>query len=448
MTVSTSDTDPVASGAAANYRWRGVTFSDYDGRGWRNPAELTIERYAPGEVWLSQSWQGRRALRQVFEIAANRPFWLYGVGEAIASDRSFQAHLRAPSDPVGFEADARDYTIISQMPDVTESDLSSALSPLDIALAPYLDLPDSTPDRVLALATEVTAGAKTPYDQAKAIESHLRTYPYDLDVPEPPSDVDIADYFLFVLQRGYCDYYATSMVVMARSLGLPARLAVGYAAGEYDGQRQRFTVVEADAHSWPEIYFSDYGWIPFEPTAAQPVYVRQSVGAETEVVEQDSADLAAQLAQLRRQAWLLYGAWRWALLLAILLLLALAARALWRDWQLRQQAANPWQLAYLRLESWGDRLDVPPAPWHTPHEYAQRWRSRLNQVEHSSTIAQAAADDIAQLSESLEQRAYAPAAQQPSDADAAAKTLWRRLRSNLRRLRWKRRFRRRSKSKE
>ena len=439
MAVSTSDADPVVSGSAANYRWRGVTFSAYNGHGWENPADTTIERFSPGEVWLTQSWQGRRSLRQVFEIAANRPFWLYGVGEPVAADRPFQAHLRGLDDAVGFEAEARDYTIISEMPDVTESDLRSAPPATGSALTPYLDLPDSTPDRVLALAADVTTAADTPYDQAKALESYLRTYPYDLDVPQPPTDVDIADYFLFDLQRGYCDYYATSMVVMARSLGLPARLAVGYAAGEYDEQRQRFTVVEADAHSWPEIYFTDYGWIPFEPTAAQPVYVRQPVGIETQVADGDAADLASQLAQLRRQAWLLSGVWRWALLLALPLLLILAVRTIWRDWRLRQRAANPWQLAYLHLERWGNRLDVTPAPWLTPHEYAQRWRSRLVQGTHPPDSAQAAADDIDQLSEALERRAYAPASAQPSDV--AANPLWRQLRSKLRRLRWQRRFR-------
>ena len=446
MTVSTNDPDPVASGVTANYRWRGVTFSTYNGQGWENPADATIERYAPGEAWLTQSWQGRRSLRQVFEITANRPFWLYGVGEPIAADRPFQAHLRAPSDAIGFEAEARDYTIISEMPDVTESDLRSVPPATDNALTPYLALPDSIPNRVLALAADVAAEAETPYDQAKAIESYLRTYPYDLDVPQPPADVDIADYFLFDLQRGYCDYYATSMVVMARSLGLPARLAVGYAAGEYDEQRQRFTVVEADAHSWPELYFADYGWIPFEPTAAQPVYVRQPVGTETTVGVSDSVELANQLAQLRRQAWLLYGSWRWALLLALLLVLMLIVSAIWRDWQLRRMAANPWQLAYLRLERWGDRLDVVPAPWLTPREYARRWRAHLDRETRSPDIARTAADDIAQLSKALERRAYGPASAQPNDA--AAKPLWRRLRSKLWRLRWKKRFRKRAKGKD
>ncbi len=436
MTVSTNDSNPDGGGAIANYRWRGVTFSEYNGHGWGNPDDLDSEQVVPGEVWQPEALQGRRSLRQRFEVAAGHTYWLYGIAEPIASDRAFQVHLRGPTDAVGFEANARDYTVISQAPNVTESDLRAVSPPIDDIPASYLTLPESVPDRVLDLAKEVTEGAETPYDQARAIESFLRTYPYDLDVPEPPSDVDVADYFLFDLQRGYCDYYATSMVVMARSLGLPARLAVGYAAGEYDEDRRRFTVVEADAHSWPEIYFSEYGWIPFEPTASQPVFVHQPFAVESELVEHDTIDLANQAAQLRRQSWLLYGAWRWAVPLVALILLLLALRFVWREWQLRRQAANPWQLAWLRLESWGDRLDVPPAPWLTPHEYARRWRSRLGQ---STANAQAAADDIARLSEVLEQRAYAPVYTKPEDK--AAKPMWRQLRSKLWRLRWERRFR-------
>jgi transglutaminase-like putative cysteine protease len=81
---------------------------------------------------------------------------------------------------------------------------------------------------VLALARDLTATEPTPFDRARAIEAYLRTYPYTLDLPSPKLDRDVVDYFLFDLRQGYCDYYATSMVVLARAAGLPARLAVGY----------------------------------------------------------------------------------------------------------------------------------------------------------------------------------------------------------------------------
>ncbi len=82
-------------------------------------------------------------------------------------------------------------------------------------------------------------------------------------------DRDVADYFLFDLQTGYCDYYATSMVVLARAVGLPSRVVVGYVGGQYIEENDHYLVTEADAHTWVEVYFNGFGWIPFEPTAAQ-----------------------------------------------------------------------------------------------------------------------------------------------------------------------------------
>jgi hypothetical protein len=134
----------------------------------------------------------------------------------------------------------------------------------------YLQLPDNLPARVRSLAIELTATESTPYDQARAIEQYLRAYPYTLQLPKPPGNVDLVDYFLFDLKKGYCDYDASAMVVLARAAGLPARLVIGYATGTYDEAHQRFVVTEADAHSWPEIYFPGYGWIRFEPTGGRP----------------------------------------------------------------------------------------------------------------------------------------------------------------------------------
>ncbi len=138
----------------------------------------------------------------------------------------------------------------------------------------YLQLPDSTPERVLRLAREVTRAALTPYDRALTLESYLRTFPYTLEVEPPPSGRDVVDYFLFTARQGYCDYYATSMVVLARAVGLPARVVVGYASGEYDALAAEYIVRQKDAHTWVEIYFSGIGWVEFEPTAGQPALAR------------------------------------------------------------------------------------------------------------------------------------------------------------------------------
>jgi transglutaminase-like putative cysteine protease len=120
----------------------------------------------------------------------------------------------------------------------------------------------------LALRLTASANAKNPYDKAVAIEQYLRstTYKYTLTPPRPPAGVDPESYFLFTSRQGYCQYFATAMADMLRSLGVPVRLVNGFGPGTQDQKTQRWTVKESDAHTWPEVYFPTYGWIPFEPT--------------------------------------------------------------------------------------------------------------------------------------------------------------------------------------
>lgn len=423
MHVRTSDPVGESPSAGADYRWRQVTYSIYNGRGWENPPAETSQRHAAGESWTEFIPQSRRSLQQRFDFAAQPGVWLAAAGEAIAVDHSYVAHLRSPGDAIGLEARTDNYVVVSAVPAVSEEHLraDTAAPPEPIAAA-YLSLPPSLPPRVLALAQEITGKATTPYDKANAITAYLRHFPYTLDIPAPPPGADVVDHFLFSLQRGYCDYYASAMVVLARAVGLPARLAIGYATGSYEPATGQYTVTEADAHSWPEVYFPDYGWIPFEPTASQPELVRRAATAPA------GPELTTELKTLRGEAWR-QRVRRWSLPLIGLLVLIWTGRQVRAEWQLRRRAANPWQLAYLRLERWGRRLGVPPAPWLTPLEYAARWR---NWLETSPDTASLAAD-IGNLSEGLERRAYAPMAARPPDAEAGRS--WRRLRGRLWRLR-------------
>jgi transglutaminase-like putative cysteine protease len=136
----------------------------------------------------------------------------------------------------------------------------------------YRGLPDGyrapqTLRLVRDLAMQVTAGASNPYDRAVAIEQYLRTnFTYTLTPGAPPGGIDAEENFLFRSRAGYCQYFATAMADMLRSIGIPVRLVNGYGPGTYDDQRKRFVVRESDAHTWPEVYFPSYGWIPFEPT--------------------------------------------------------------------------------------------------------------------------------------------------------------------------------------
>jgi len=135
---------------------------------------------------------------------------------------------------------------------------------------------------VKELTLELTREYDNIFDKMIALEEYLRQIPYNEDIEAPPPDRDAVDYFLFDSREGYCDYYASAMAVMARAVGIPARIAVGYAGGEYDEEWDGYRVRRSDAHTWVEVYFPDYGWIEFEPTAGEPIIVRPKPESEEE----------------------------------------------------------------------------------------------------------------------------------------------------------------------
>ena len=163
----------------------------------------------------------------------------------------------------------RTFESVGSVSTATPSDLrqASAEYPLPIADR-YLQLPPDFPASVRHLALTVTAEADNPYDRAKAIESHLRGLRYSTEIAPPPVGRDPVDWFLTESQVGFCTYFASSMITMLRSLGVPARLAVGFAPGDFNDEDQAWQVVGGNYHAWPEVYFSDFGWVDFEPTPA------------------------------------------------------------------------------------------------------------------------------------------------------------------------------------
>lgn len=160
------------------------------------------------------------------------------------------------------------YDLVSFVPPVVAMKRPGAEVPPE-DLARDLQLPDTLPQRVRDLAQQLTAAEKTPFDKARAIEQHLMWgYKYTLEAPSSWPN-DFVDHFLFVSKRGFCHHFAGSMVIMCRSLGMPARLVSGYLRGDEDKDTpDLFTVREKDAHVWPEVYFAGAGWVPFEPTPA------------------------------------------------------------------------------------------------------------------------------------------------------------------------------------
>ena len=169
------------------------------------------------------------------------------------------------------------YNITVEYPDVQEGALRTAGTDYPSWLSPYMALPAEgyrPPDvlnRIHNLALQVTAGVTNPYDQAIAIQDYLRSgaFHYTLKPPAAPQGTDPLDYFLFSSpspHEGYCQYFATAMGDMLRSLGIPTRLVNGYGSGSFDTSTNRYIVRDEDAHTWVESYFPGFGWIPFEPT--------------------------------------------------------------------------------------------------------------------------------------------------------------------------------------
>lgn len=115
----------------------------------------------------------------------------------------------------------------------------------------------------------VRSGLVTPYDAAEAVQDYLRSnYSYRDDIAPPPADQDAVAYFLLESKAGYCDYFASAMVVLLRAEGIPARVVRGYTGGAYDKETAAYVVLASMAHAWPEVYFPLYGWQRFEPTAS------------------------------------------------------------------------------------------------------------------------------------------------------------------------------------
>lgn len=161
------------------------------------------------------------------------------------------------------------YTIVSRRPDFSAEALRAAPTatayPTDIAQR-YFQVPGNVSQRVRDLARQLTADKTNPYDKAAAIRDYLLKIPYDYFPPPQPPGSETVDNFLFVDKRGVCEQFATAMVVMLRTQGLPARMVAGYGAGEYNALSGYYTVRASDAHAWVEVYFPKYGWVPFDPT--------------------------------------------------------------------------------------------------------------------------------------------------------------------------------------
>jgi transglutaminase-like putative cysteine protease len=269
----TAQNDPQAQSIAQPYYWRTLTYDEYEIDGWHNSIN-GVNDYTAGDALpsgqLVSSTSVYQLVRQHVKYVDTQGGLVVTAGQMITLDQAYYVYWRSPGDMISAQTEALDYTVDSRLPTATADQLRQAGTDYPASLNKYLQLPDGLPLRVSTLAFDLTATQLTPYDKVIAIQTYLRSFPYTLDVPAPPEGREITDFFLFDLKKGYCDYYATAMAVMARVIGVPARLVTGFSSGRYDEQTGSFVVKANNAHAWVEIYFPGTGWVEFEPTAGSP----------------------------------------------------------------------------------------------------------------------------------------------------------------------------------
>lgn len=456
MAIHTGDPRSDTVEAAPRYYWRSVTYDLYVGRGWLT-GPLATHRYRASQPVLTTTLPYHRPLQQTVEVLRENGGLVYAAGEMVTVDQDFRLSQRSQADffaaelvspAISVPAAPREsatpglrlqenvlnpeaiyrYQVESQIPAPDAAILRAAGENYPAWIRDrYLNLPPTVPDRVLTLARDLTAAAPAPYDRAIAIERYLRQFPYTLDLPPPPTQGDITDYFLFDLRQGYCDYYATAMVVLARAAGLPARFVMGYLNGVYEPETDRYLVSEAEAHSWVEIYFPGAGWVTFEPTAGRPALERDETAA---VVEAAAPPPVPPPPAPATGPWLLWG----VLLAGCLLIgggLAWGVVEQW-CWQ-RLTPAGTIAVVNEQLYRQARQLHTPLTNGDTPYEVAGALTEQLGNLAMRSRwrdFLKPAPREIGTLIDLYVRACYSPHHLETSD-QAQAIALWQRLRRRL-----------------
>lgn len=373
--------------------WRGPSYDRYTGRGWALSAErqevippgLPIPLPSEEDAQAAAALQpGYTTLSQTLTLLYGQPTVRYTLGMPTRFDQEVSVHWRGVADLSWVQGEGTRYQATSQVSNAAAAELrQTSLDEVpDLLLARYTDLPATVPIRVHDLAQEIAGDLANPYDQARALEQFLRQYPYSLNVALPPAGVDPVDFFLFEQQEGYCDYFASAMTVMARSLGMPARIGVGFLP-QPPGENGVQTIYQINGHSWPEIYFPGYGWIEFEPTAAFPSpHEEPPEAADQDGIEFDQeAGLGLlELPEIPDAAPLRPFPWR------RIGLIGLVALVLWlwqrrrsrRSTLLRSQDGVSW--AYGHMSRQAGRLGYATHGGQTPAEFSTGLIDRLNDL--------------------------------------------------------------------
>ena len=396
--------------------WRAAAYDEYTSRGWVN-TDNQAANWPANEYWPVPVYDMTEDITQTVRPIQSGGVEVYAAGQPIWADVPVRVDLSYMSmarggvtqsgvgnvsvvrAERGFPKD-KGYTVVSSVSIADERRLRQAGTQYPSwVLERYLQLPASLPDRVVNLAQEIVRGAENPYEAGMALESYLRReIKYSQNIEAPPSNADAVDHLLFESKTGYCDYYASAMVVMLRAVGIPARVASGYTGGVWDSMRRGYLVLYSDAHSWPEVFFPNYGWVPFEPTASEPLIARpieEQTGlvnggitppimnpfeneekyGEVEVPAEGGA--VTPIATPKFSAWAIVG-----LAAAGLLALALLALAVW--WLITIRKMKPAERMFARMIGLSRLAGIRRDASETPREFAKRLSSTLGRCREDA----------------------------------------------------------------
>jgi transglutaminase-like putative cysteine protease len=415
-------------GNSFHLKWRGLALKTFDGKRWFNPPQhYELHRMVASGLdltpWFQLPFTGRRSVpprplryrvlmepigTNVFFFAAT-PRRLYGKYRDVSVDATGTVRNEDRRMIDAYDA----YSDLAQPPD---EDIRAAALVRAFDRG-YLQLPQLDP-RVPALAEELSAQHQSPYDKAVAIERHLfSNFGYTLQLPQTPAGDPLAQ-FLFERKEGHCEYFASAMAVMLRTLGIPSRIVNGFRTSELNDVTGSYIIRARDAHSWVEAYFPDYGWISFDPTPPDPKIVpnewtrvllyldaarefwrewvvnydfshqvsltqnirfrgRDAFQNARQWLRDQYRGLVARMRQTYHRAQESPREWGGGAVLVLAgIVVLLNLRRLWRAWRTRRLARNPERAPQAAASIWYDRMTRRlsrrgwrKAPAQTPQEF-------------------------------------------------------------------------------
>ncbi|MFT4417212.1 transglutaminaseTgpA domain-containing protein [Fredinandcohnia humi] len=264
-----------------SHYWRVETKDMYTGKGWQlsyQAEKLSFNQENTVLNWYEQK-TGIEELNAKVQMKLSYSHIVYPLGlTSVEADPDVYFSVDPLSEKIqtfrGFDTvNLQEYTIQFEQPKFFINELKEVTEPGGLEqnrafTEVYTQLPERLPERVKKLALDITQSQANRYDKVKAVEDFFQqsSFVYDTqNVAVPRSDQDYVDQFLFDTQTGYCDNFSTSMVVLLRAAGIPSRWVKGYSQGEFISG-DLYEITNNNAHSWVEVYFPEFGWVPFEPT--------------------------------------------------------------------------------------------------------------------------------------------------------------------------------------